>query len=45
MYALLDSQSLTGAYRFVIKPGVNTQIDVKANLFVREDVQKLGWRR
>ena len=42
VYALLDSQSLTGAYRFVIKPGVNTQIDVKANLFVREGVQKLG---
>ena len=38
----MDSQSLTGAYRFVIKPGISTQIDVKANLFVRDGVQKLG---
>ena len=42
IYALLDSQSLTGAYRFVIKPGVATQIEVKAALFVRTKVQKLG---
>ena len=42
IHALLDSQSLTGAYRFVIKPGLNTQIDVKANLFVRDPVRKLG---
>jgi glucans biosynthesis protein len=42
VYALLDSQSLTGAYRFAIKPGVNTQIEVKASLFVRDKVQKLG---
>lgn len=43
VYALLDSQSsLTGAYRFIIKPGLNTHIDVKANLFIRNKVQKLG---
>jgi glucans biosynthesis protein len=43
VYALLDSQSsLTGAYRFVIKPGLNTHIDVKANLFIRNKVQQLG---
>ncbi|MCP5195316.1 MAG: glucan biosynthesis protein [Gammaproteobacteria bacterium] len=42
VYALLDSPSVTGAYRFVIKPGVNTQIEVKASLFVREKVEKFG---
>lgn len=44
VYALMDSRSLTGAYRFVIKPGVATQIEVKASLFVRDkaQVQKLG---
>jgi glucans biosynthesis protein len=42
VYALLDSQSVAGAYRFVIRPGVATQIEVKASLFVRERVQKLG---
>ena len=41
-YALMDSPSVTGAYRFVIRPGVNTQIEVKANLFMRERVQKFG---
>jgi periplasmic glucans biosynthesis protein len=42
VYALLDSQSLTGAYRFVIKPGTSTQIEVKASLFMRGTVQKIG---
>ncbi len=42
VFALMDSQSLTGAYRFIIKPGVNTQIEVKASLFVRGKVQKMG---
>ncbi len=42
VYALLDSQSVAGAYRFVIKPGVNTQVEVKASLFVRSKVQKFG---
>jgi glucans biosynthesis protein len=42
VYALLDSQSVTGAYRFVIKPGVATQVEVKSSIFVRGKVQKLG---
>jgi glucans biosynthesis protein len=46
VYALLDSQSVTGAYRFVIKPGVATQIEVKASLFVRDKVcRSSAWRR
>ena len=42
IYALLDSQSVTGAYRFVLKPGLNTQIEVRANIFMRNKVEKLG---
>lgn len=42
LYALLDSQSATGAYRFTIKPGINTQLEVKANLFIRNKTQKFG---
>lgn len=42
VYALLDSPSVTGAYRFSIKPGVATQIEVKAGIFVRNKIQKLG---
>ena len=40
--ALLDSKSMTGAYRFVIKPGVDTVMAVKARLHARRNVAKLG---
>jgi periplasmic glucans biosynthesis protein len=42
IFALLDSRRMTGAYRFVVKPGVDTVMDVKARLFLRENVTKLG---
>ena len=41
MYALLDSRRVTGAYRFVLKPGVDTSIDVNARIFLREQVAKV----
>ena len=41
-YALLDSPSVTGAYAFVLKPGKNTIVEVKAQLFLREDVKSFG---
>lgn len=42
IYGLLDSKRMTGAYRFVVKPGVDTVVDVKARLYMRENVSKLG---
>ncbi|HWZ46706.1 MAG TPA: glucan biosynthesis protein, partial [Herbaspirillum sp.] len=42
IYALLDSASLTGAYRLILKPGVETTIDVKAQLYLRNNVAKMG---
>lgn len=42
IYALLDSPSATGAYRFTLKPGQETTIDVKARLFPRGRIGKLG---
>jgi len=42
VFALLDSRRMTGAYRFVVKPGIDTAMDVKARLFLRENVTKLG---
>jgi glucans biosynthesis protein len=42
VFALLDSRRMTGAYRFVVKPGVDTVMDVKSRLFLRENVPKLG---
>lgn len=42
VYALLDSESVSGAYRFSIHPGAETTIDVNARLFFRKGVEKLG---
>lgn len=40
--ALMDSPSLSGAYRFRISVDASTTVDVDAHLFTREPVQKLG---
>lgn len=40
--ALLDSKSVTGAYRFVLHPGVTTVVDVQARIYLRDHVAKLG---
>jgi glucans biosynthesis protein len=42
IYALLDSPRATGAYRFIIKPGEQTITEVKSQLYLRENVTKLG---
>ena len=42
VYAALESESCTGAYRFVINPGVDTVIEVTARLFFRSEVQQMG---
>ena len=42
VYALLDGPSLTGAYEFTVYPGEQTRVDVKARLFMREDIELLG---
>ncbi len=42
VHAALDSQSVTGAYRFVITPGARTVMEVTARLFIREDIKRLG---
>jgi glucans biosynthesis protein len=42
IYALLDSPSLAGAYRFVLTPGVETVMQVTARLYPRESIGKLG---
>jgi glucans biosynthesis protein len=42
IYALLDSQSTTGAYRFDLYPGVDTVLEVSLTLFPRRSDAKLG---
>lgn len=41
--ALMDSPSLSGAYRFVIEPGKETSVQVEARLYARATVRKLGF--
>ncbi len=40
--ALLDSKSVTGAYRFVVTPGQDTVVDVQSRLYLRRNVTTLG---
>lgn len=42
IYGLLDSPRVSGAYRFVVKPGATTTMDVTSRLYLREAVGKLG---
>jgi glucans biosynthesis protein len=42
IYALLDSQSTTGAYRFVIEPGETTVMDVSVTLYPRTPLPHVG---
>jgi len=40
--ALLESESITGAYRFTVQPGVVTVMDVTCTLFPRTDLRVVG---
>ena len=42
IYGLLDSLRVTAAYRFILKPGVTTTMDVTVRLYLREEVGTLG---
>jgi glucans biosynthesis protein len=40
--ALLESESITGAYRFTVTPGAETVMDVTCTLFPRSDLRVVG---
>lgn len=42
VHALMDSPSVTGAYRFHITPGDSAVMEVEATLFAREDLTHAG---
>src|SRR5262249_54304181 len=42
VYALLDSQRMTGAYEFTARPGSRRVVDVKAKLCERKRVKEIG---
>jgi glucans biosynthesis protein len=41
-YALLDSPSLSGAYKFTMEPGRTTVVDVECSLFPRRNLTHVG---
>lgn len=43
LYALLDSPSVVGAYKFTITPGRRTEIEVEATIYLRRAVEKLAF--
>jgi periplasmic glucans biosynthesis protein len=42
IYALLESESTTGAYKFTVQPGVETFMDVDLTLFPRAEMRVVG---
>jgi glucans biosynthesis protein len=42
IFALLDSPRATGAYRFILRPGKDSVVDVKSRIFLRDNVSSLG---
>jgi periplasmic glucans biosynthesis protein len=42
VHALLDSESTTGAYRFTIRPGDPTVMDVEMTLYPRVELREVG---
>ncbi|PZO01157.1 MAG: glucan biosynthesis protein G [Hyphomicrobiales bacterium] len=42
IYALLDSPSVAGAYRYVVRPGPETHVDVTATIIPRKRIDRLG---
>lgn len=42
LHALLDSPSATGAYRFEIRPGNDTVMQVSAKVYPRREIARLG---
>ena len=41
-WAMLEGESVSGAYQFTITPGVETVMDVEAEITLRKPVQQLG---
>ncbi|HKP63444.1 MAG TPA: glucan biosynthesis protein D [Polyangiales bacterium] len=42
IHALLESESITGAYRFAITPGKTQVMDIDATLYPRKPIERLG---
>jgi periplasmic glucans biosynthesis protein len=42
LHALLESESITGAYRFAITPGKTQVMDIDSTLYPRKPIERLG---
>jgi len=45
IYALLDSKGIVGAYRFDIRPGSTSQVEVMNRLYPAAKSRSSAWRR
>ncbi|MCW7459832.1 glucan biosynthesis protein [Leptospira bandrabouensis] len=43
IYAIMNSESVVGSYEFLVKPGEVTTIDVKAKIYLRKKIKRLGF--
>ncbi|MEQ1888196.1 MAG: glucan biosynthesis protein G [Alphaproteobacteria bacterium] len=43
VHALLDSERTAGAYRFTMRPGVSTEMDVEVTLYPRTNLARAGF--
>jgi glucans biosynthesis protein len=43
LHGLLDSENVTGAYRFVVTPGATTTMEVTATIFPRKNLERVGF--
>lgn len=43
LHGLLDSENVTGAYRFVVTPGATTTMEVVATIFPRKNLERVGF--
>lgn len=43
IHAILDSESVTGAFQFTLRPGEISLIDIECTLFPRVKIDHIGW--
>ncbi|TGK77583.1 glucan biosynthesis protein D, partial [Leptospira noumeaensis] len=43
IYAIMNGESVVGSYEFIVKPGEITTIDVRAKIYLRKKIKRLGF--
>ncbi|TGK92394.1 glucans biosynthesis protein [Leptospira brenneri] len=43
IYAIMNGESVVGAYEFIVNPGEITTVDVRAKIYLRKKIKRLGF--